>query len=48
MTGLRVVLVACLFSLCGSAWAATIPAGGRVGIIDMVTNDVTHFHIGKN
>lgn len=48
MTRLRIVLVACLFSLCGSAWAATIPAGGRVGIIDMVTSDVTHFHIGKN
>jgi len=48
MTGLRGVLVACLVSLCGSAWAATIPAGGRIGIIDMVTNDVTHFHIGKS
>jgi hypothetical protein len=49
MTGLRVVLVACLVSLCGSAWGATaIPAGGRIGIIDMVTNDVTHFHIGKS
>jgi hypothetical protein len=49
MTGLRVVLVACLVSLCGSAWGApTIAAGGRVGIIDMVTNDVTHFHIGKS
>ena len=48
MAGLRVVLVACLVSLCGSAWGATIPAGGRVGIIDMVTNDVTHFHIGKS
>jgi hypothetical protein len=48
MTGLRVVLVACLVSLCGNAWGATVPAGGRVGIIDMVTNDVTHFHIGKN
>ena len=50
MTGLRVVLIACLVGLCGGAWAAaapTIPAGGRVGIIDMVTNDITHFHIGR-
>jgi hypothetical protein len=51
MTGLRVVLVACLFCLCGVAWSADAPriaAGGRVGIIDMVTSDVTHFHIGKS
>lgn len=50
MSGLRVVLVTWLFCLCGSAWGAdapTIPAGGRVGIIDMVSNDVTHFHIGR-
>jgi hypothetical protein len=47
MTGLRVVLIACLVCLSGGAWGATIPAGGRVGIIDMVTNDVTHFHIGR-
>ena len=50
MTGLRIVLIAWLVCLCGSAWGAsapTIPAGGRVGIIDMVTNDVTHFHIGR-
>jgi hypothetical protein len=49
MSGLRVVLIACLVSICGSAWGATtIPAGGRVGIIDMVTSDITHFHIGKS
>lgn len=49
MTGLRGVLVACLFCLCGVAWGAEprIAAGGRVGIIDMVTSDVVHFHIGK-
>jgi hypothetical protein len=50
MTGLRAVLIACLVCLCGNAWAAdapTIPAGGPVGIIDMATSDVTHFHIGR-
>lgn len=50
MTGLRVVLTACLVCLCASAWGAdppTIPAGARVGILDMVTSDVTHFHIGR-
>ena len=47
MSGLRAVLIACLFCLSGSAWAAGIPAGGRVGIIDMVTPDVTHFHVGR-
>ncbi|MEJ1966576.1 MAG: hypothetical protein WDO56_35575 [Gammaproteobacteria bacterium] len=50
MTGTRVVLIACLWSLCGIAWGAdappTIPAGARIGIIDMVTNDVTHYHAG--
>ncbi len=48
MSGLRAVLIACLFCLCGSTWAAGIPAGGRIGIIDMVTADVTHFHIGRS
>jgi hypothetical protein len=50
MTGLRVFLIACLVCLGGNAWAAdspTIPAGARVGIIDMVTSDVVHFHIGR-
>jgi len=50
MTGIRVVLIACLLSLCGQAWASDAPAiraGGRVGIIEMVTNDVTHFHVGR-
>jgi hypothetical protein len=52
MSGIRVVLIACLVSLCGVAWAAdappTIPAGARIGIIDMVTNDITHYHVGKS
>ena len=48
MTGLRAVLIACLVCLCASAWAApTIPAGGRIGIIDMVSSDITHFHVGR-
>lgn len=52
MTGLRVVLVACLVSLCGIARGAdappTVPAGARVGVIDLVTNEVTHYHVGKS
>jgi hypothetical protein len=48
MSRLRAVLIACLFfGLGGSAWGAAIPAGARVGLIDMVTSDVTHFHIGR-
>jgi hypothetical protein len=50
MTGARVVLFACLISACGIAWGAdapAIPAGARIGIIDIVTNDVTHFHVGR-
>lgn len=51
MSRLRVLLTACLISLCGIAWGAsppaTIPAGGRVGIIDMMNNDIVHFHIGR-
>ena len=50
MTAAKVFLSACLVSLCGVAWGAdappTIPAGARIGIIDMVTNDVTHYHAG--
>jgi hypothetical protein len=51
MTGARVVLIAFLVSLCGNAWGAdepAIPAGARVGIIDIVTNDVTHYHVGSS
>ena len=51
MTGIRVILIACLLSVCGQAWGADVPAiraGGRIGIIDMVTNDVTHFHVGRS
>ena len=52
MTRVRIVLIACLVSLCGHAWAADAPAtikpGGRVGIIELVTNDVTHFHVGRS
>src|SRR5689334_17320321 len=50
MIGVRVFLIACLASVCGVTWAAsapTIPAGARIGIIDVVTNDITHFHIGR-
>jgi hypothetical protein len=41
-----------LASFAGTAAAAelalAIPKGGRIGIIDMVTPDVTHFHIGAS
>jgi hypothetical protein len=37
--------------ICTSAWSAdselALPAGARIGIIDMMTTDVTHFHVGK-
>jgi len=52
MTGIRIVLVACLAGLCGVAWGADappkIPAGARIGIIDLVTNEITHYHVGKS
>ena len=51
MTGARVVLIACLASVFGIAWGAdapAIPAGARIGIIDIVTNDVTHYHVGRS
>jgi hypothetical protein len=51
MTGVRVVLIVWLASLCGIAWGAepaAIPAGARIGVIDFVTNDVTHFHLGRS
>ncbi len=52
MTGLRILLVAYLVSLCGAAWGAdappSVPAGARVGVIDIVTNEMTHYHVGKS
>ncbi len=51
MSGLRLVLIACLFCLAEGAWGAdapAIPSGARVGIIDLVTSDVIHFHIGRS
>jgi hypothetical protein len=50
MTGIRIFLIACLVSMCGIAWGAdapAIPAGARIGVIDMVTSDIVHFHIGR-
>ncbi len=51
MTAVRFVLIACLVSLCGIAHGAVapaIPAGARIGVIDLVTNDVTHYHLGRS
>jgi len=53
MAGIRVVLLICL-AACGLAGVASaadsapLPAGARVGIVDLVTNDVTHYHLGKS
>jgi hypothetical protein len=51
MTRVSGFLIACLASLCGIAHGAdvpAIPAGARIGIIDIVTNDVTHYHVGRS
>jgi hypothetical protein len=50
MNWIRDLLIACLASLSGVTWGAsapTSPAGARIGIIDVVTSDVTHYHIGR-
>lgn len=50
LAGIRSLLIVCLLSQVGLAWGAdspAIPAGARVGIVDFVTNDITHYHIGK-
>jgi len=51
LAGIRVLLIVCFLSQVGIAWGAdapAIPAGARVGIVDIVTNDVTHYHIGRS
>ncbi len=51
MTTAKAFLIAGLLLMSGAAWAADdpppIPAGARIGIIDMMSSDVTHFHVGK-
>lgn len=51
MSTARPFLIAALLLMSGAAWAADdpppIPAGARIGIIDMMSTDVTHFHVGK-
>ncbi len=51
MTRAQAILVAGLLALGGPVFAADpappIPAGARIGIIDMMSTDVTHFHVGK-
>jgi hypothetical protein len=50
LTALKMAGVLLLAGLASPAVAAdlalAIPAGGRIGIIDMVRPDVTHFHVG--
>jgi hypothetical protein len=51
MTRVIGFLIACLASLCAIAQGADVPAipvGARIGIIDIVTNDVTHYHFGRS
>lgn len=51
MSKAKAILIAGLLLTWASAWAADppppIPAGARIGIIDMMSSDVTHFHVGK-
>lgn len=43
------ILAACLMAVSGIALGAdALPAGARIGIIDMVSTDVTHFHVGRS
>ena len=56
MTGAKKLLAVCAVTV--SAWASTtsvwaadplaLPGGSRVGIIDMMRDDLTHFHVGKS
>lgn len=51
MSNLKAIWIAGVLLLAGSAvsgaeLALAIPAGARIGIIDMMTADVTHFHVG--
>jgi hypothetical protein len=51
MSGIRAVLIVCLVSLWGTAWGAdapAIPAGSRIGITNLVTNDLRHYHVGRS
>ncbi len=48
MTRAKAILVACLLLLGSTAWGqGVIPPGSRVGVIDMMSIDVTHFHVGR-
>ncbi|MEP7242351.1 MAG: hypothetical protein ABI885_01550 [Gammaproteobacteria bacterium] len=50
MSNAKVWFFALLLSLTGAAWGADalpIPAGARIGVMDMMPTDVTHFHVGK-
>lgn len=47
----KAIFFACLLSLSGAGWSAEpslpIPAGARIGVMDMMPTDVTHFHVGR-
>lgn len=47
----KAILIAGLMVLAEPAYSAdpspSIPAGARIGIIDMMSSDVTHFHVGR-
>lgn len=49
----RAFLFAFLLCATGSAWSQgsqppLVPPGGRVGVIDLMLADVTHYHIGRS
>jgi hypothetical protein len=55
VTGAKGFLTACVLAvstvMSTTAWGAgelALPAGGRVGIIVMMSTDVTHYHVGKS
>jgi hypothetical protein len=46
----KAILIVGLLLTAAPVWSAEptpIPAGARIGIIDMMSTDVTHFHVGK-
>jgi hypothetical protein len=50
MSGRRAFLFACLVLAATSAWAQGskfVTPGGRVGVIDLMLPDVTHYHVGR-
>ena len=54
VSGAKSFLTACLlavgtvFSSVAGANDVALPAGSRVGIIVMLSTDITHYHVGRN